>query len=193
MTRRGFTLLEILVAVSLFTVAIFIIIVTLFSISNAQKKALAIQNVQDNMRFAFEAMTKEIRTGKIFHCGTGTPLTNPANCQFPNPGASLSFLNTAGETVTYQRQGNQLVKSTTGTLPCDEPLGPVQDCLKITSPQLVNITRLNFYVDGSVGGDNKQAIATIVMEGEVIGPPGVGTTNINLQTTVSKRGLIDQP
>ena len=194
--NTGFTLLEMLVAVAVFTIAIFIIMVGVFSVVNAQRKAVAVQNAQDNLRFAFESMAKEIRTGKSFHCGTSLPLTDPSTCDFPNGGTSFSFQNSSGQTVTYQVILNQLVKSSDGRLPCTfpDPDNPDTDnCQKVTALELVNINRLSFYVTGSLVGDGAQSRATIVFEGEVLDPKGIGTARIDLQTTISKRGLIDQP
>ena len=196
MKNRGFTLLEMLVAVGLFTVALFIIMVTLFSVTNAQKKAAALQNAQDNLRFAFEAMTKEIRTGRSFHCGASGALTQAQNCNFPNGSDSFSFRNGAGQTVTYQVILNQLVKSSDGNLPCTVPDSQnpaLINCQKITAPEVVIVDRIAFYVSGALAGDDLQSMATIVLEGQVLDPRGIGTAQINLQATVSKRGLVDQP
>src|SRR3989344_3339435 len=90
---KGFTLLEMLIALAIFTIAVFIAVSTLFSITNVQKKIIAKQSAEDNLRFAFESMAKEIRTGKIFHCGTSGTLTSPQNCPFPSGGNSFTFKN----------------------------------------------------------------------------------------------------
>lgn len=193
MTNRGFTLLEILVSLAVFSLAIAIILTVLFSVTDAQKKSLALQNAQDNLRFAFEAMTKEIRTGKRFHCGASGDLTQPQNCAYPNGDNSFSFRNSVGQTVTYQVISNQLVKSSNGTIPCDPDPNDLVDCQKITAKDLILVDKMVFYVDGAFGSDNKQSRVLIVLEGQVLDPKNVGTARINLQTTVSKRGLIDQP
>ncbi|MBI2023791.1 type II secretion system protein [Candidatus Giovannonibacteria bacterium] len=191
--RRGFTLLEILISLGVFSIAVFIILTVLFSVSDAQKKTIAVQNAQDNLRYAFEAMTKEIRTGKVFHCGTGGSLTSPQNCAYPNGESSFTFRNSAGQVVTYQVISNQLVKSSNGTIPCDPDPNDVTDCQKITAIDLVLIDKMVFYADGTLGSDSAQSRVTIVLDGEVQDPRNIGTAKINLQTTVSKRGLIDQP
>ena len=118
--KRGFLLLEMLVSIGLFSIAVTIIMTSLFSIINAQKKSVDIQTAQDNLRFAFDAMTREIRTGKNFHCGVGGTLTSPQNCDFPYPNGetSFTFQNSAGQTVSYGINNNQLVKASDGKLPC---------------------------------------------------------------------------
>jgi len=89
--EAGFTLLEMLVSLAVFSVALLIIMVTLFSVFNAQRKAIAIQNAQDNLRFAFEHMTKEIRVGRVFHCGISGTLTQPQDCPNGSTPSSFSF------------------------------------------------------------------------------------------------------
>ncbi len=197
--KRGFTLIEMLVSVGLFSVAITIIMTSLFSITAAQRKAIAVQNAQDNLRFAFEAMTKDIRTGRYYYCGstvTDIPPTNTStkDCPFGvNGGNSFSYQSSVGQTVTYQIWNNQLVRSSDGTQPCVPDPNIISDCQKITSPNVVIVDNIAFYVSGSGGFDNAQSFTTIVLEGKVIDPRDQTTTKINLQTSVSRRGLTDQP
>ncbi|OGF69489.1 hypothetical protein A3H65_01340 [Candidatus Giovannonibacteria bacterium RIFCSPLOWO2_02_FULL_45_14] len=192
---KGFTLLEMLIALAIFTIAVFVVLTALFSIANVQKKVIAKQSAEDNLRFAFESMTKEIRTGKIFHCLTSGTLTLPQDCDFPSGGNSFTFKNNpAGQTVTYQVVNQQLVKSSNGTLPCTPDPNDYIDCQKLTSPDLVIVNKVNFYVSGTEGGDGAQSMATIVLEGQVFDPVhNIATAKLNLQTTVSKRGILDRP
>src|SRR3990167_8333744 len=98
---KVFTLLEMLIALTIFTIAVFIAVSTLFSITNVQKKIIAKQSAEDNLRFAFESMTKEIRTGKIFHCGISGTRPSPQNCSFPSGGNFFTLKNSpAGQTGT---------------------------------------------------------------------------------------------
>ncbi|OGF93944.1 hypothetical protein A2Y47_00225 [Candidatus Giovannonibacteria bacterium RIFCSPLOWO2_12_43_8] len=195
---KGFTLLEMLIALAIFTIAVFIAVSTLFSITNVQKKIIAKQSAEDNLRFAFESMAKEIRTGKIFHCGTSGTLTSPQNCPFPSGGNSFTFKNSpAGQTVTYQvwtdpiSGAKQLVKSSDGNLPCTN--SSYINCQKLTSPDFVIVNKVNFYVSGATANDGAQSLATIVLDGQVLDPKNIGTAKLVLQTTISKRGLLDQP
>src|SRR3990167_9895129 len=64
--RRGFTLLEMFVALGVFSVIMVIAFGIAISMNNAQFKASRIQIVQDDLRFALESMTKEMRTGTNF-------------------------------------------------------------------------------------------------------------------------------
>ncbi|MDP3784960.1 MAG: type II secretion system protein [bacterium] len=170
--KRGFTLLEMIVSLGVFSIAILISLSSIFSISDAQKKAVALQNALDNLRFAIEAASKEIRTGSSFHCGSDISLT-PQDC---GGGAAFTFLNADGETVSYYQDQSQLLKKVGAALP--------QSITAVT----VKIERLVFYVSGAPSGDGRQPRVTIVIEGKV-SPTSRTETTLQLETTVSQRKL----
>jgi prepilin-type N-terminal cleavage/methylation domain-containing protein len=62
--ENGFSLIELLVSVAIFSVLIVIIMSIFQSSIKAQHNATAAQNVQESMRFALELMSKEIRSAK---------------------------------------------------------------------------------------------------------------------------------
>src|SRR3989344_6257155 len=95
---KGFTLLEVIVSLGVFTIAILISLGTIFSITDAQKKAVAFQNTLDNIRFGLESMSKEMRTGYSFHCGLDIS-TEPLDC---SGGGGITFINALGDIVTYR-------------------------------------------------------------------------------------------
>ncbi len=65
---RGFTLIEMLVAVALFTVVMLIATATIFSIIGGNRKAQAINAVSNNLNFAIESMVRDIKTGYGYTC-----------------------------------------------------------------------------------------------------------------------------
>lgn len=66
--KSGFTLLEMIVAVGVFAALASLSIGSLLMLTGAQKKAASLQSVQDNLRFALEAMSKDIRFGDQYYC-----------------------------------------------------------------------------------------------------------------------------
>jgi prepilin-type N-terminal cleavage/methylation domain-containing protein len=75
----GFTLLEMIVSLGVFSAAILIILGAILSINDAQKKMINIQAVEDNLRFALDTMSREIRTGSVYNCeGGGSASDCPA-------------------------------------------------------------------------------------------------------------------
>ncbi len=61
--KRGFTLLEMVISIGLFSVLVIASIGITLGVSNAQLKAASLQVIQDNIRFSIELITKELRTG----------------------------------------------------------------------------------------------------------------------------------
>lgn len=62
----GFTLMEMVVALGIFSSIMLMSIGALVSVQSAQIRSSDAQVVQDNIRFALELMTKEIRQGKEY-------------------------------------------------------------------------------------------------------------------------------
>lgn len=66
--RRGFTLIEMLVAVALFAVVMLVSTAVIFSIIGGNKKAQGINAVSNNLNFAVESMVRDIKTGYGYSC-----------------------------------------------------------------------------------------------------------------------------
>src|SRR3989344_6611106 len=66
---RGFTLVEMIVAVGLFAVVMLICVTALLSLVDANKKAQALQSVMNNLNVAVDGMVRSVRMGTDYHCG----------------------------------------------------------------------------------------------------------------------------
>jgi len=60
----GFSLIEIMVSMAVFAILLLSVLSIAQSVSKGQKSAIASQNTQESLRFAFEVMSKEIRSAK---------------------------------------------------------------------------------------------------------------------------------
>lgn len=187
--QRGFTLIEMIVAIGVFAMAMLISVGAILSISAAQKRAIAIQNVQDNIRFALETMVKETRLGSKFRCSAviddletilnyANPLPSQArDCS--NGGIALIFLNARGEVVSYQIRNGQTIERWSDA--------PDNVFYPITSTN-VTINELWFYVLGAeTAGDERQPRIIITARGSVNVKGQI--INVDLQTMVSQRLL----
>ena len=74
--QRGFTLVEILVALMIFSIVVVVALAALIKIIDANKKSQTIQNAVVNMSFTMESMTREIRTGSTLYCVVLAPNTD---------------------------------------------------------------------------------------------------------------------
>jgi type II secretory pathway pseudopilin PulG len=156
----GFTLLELIVATGIFGLVVSMIFsIFVLAVIN-QRRILAIKNVEDNVRFALEAMAREARTGMNFSGG----------------GNSLIFTNARGQSVIYRLDNNVIEKSADGG----------GTFAAVTGPE-VKVDYLNFYLSGQAPGDGFQPRITIAVG--VSSTVGNQTGNLKIQTTVSERFL----
>lgn len=186
--KKGFTLVESLVAVGLFSILVAVAWGGFVNALRTQREVTAMISAQSNAGLALEQMAREIRTGYLF-ChdpGSSVPnLTCASSCTVEANGAwkcdnTLDFFNAASEEVTYRLQGGALQRAAGGS-------GSFQS---ITSDN-VNIQYLSFYLQGQLEGDHWNPRITISLE---VSPSSTylspGFNNIlNLETTVSARAI----
>jgi len=174
--NKGFTLLEILVAATLFAVAVGAISSLFVTSLRGQRNIIAQQNLVDNMRFALEHMARQIRMAQR---DEGVCASVDDNAFYSTGGSSLSFKDFEGDCVTYRKESGSTkieVDSGSGTF------------LDMTSDD-IKINVLDFSVQGSIDTDGEQPRVTIFIESEAAGGPSGTPQSIRLQTTVSARNL----
>jgi len=179
---EGFTLLEMLVAVSLFVTAATMSLGTILSVSDAQQKILTLRITQDSLGYVFDTMGKEIRTGTSYHCGAGVDdfSATPQDCASGGP--SFTFLSGAS-TVTYQIRAGRMERVFMGGTP--------SQAISVLTPSGITITNFKFYVWGSPpasSGDIYQPRVLIIVQGTA-GVKERTKSSINIQTMISQRAL----
>lgn len=190
--KRGFTLIELLVSVAIFTVVMVIALGALLSISSADRKAETLKSVMSNLNFALDSMSRSIRTGVNYHCGSGgsTYPVVPLDCSGGTPANYLVFQAVNGDTVTYSLEANKANCGENAAGGCIkrriiEEGGADSGFLQVTAPE-VNVSRLDFYVLGAPTGDDIQPKVTIVVSGSVQVSASQNSA-FNLQTSVTQR------
>jgi prepilin-type N-terminal cleavage/methylation domain-containing protein len=167
---RGYTLIELIIAVGLFAVVMtlasgaYIIMIDLTR--QAQNKATGI----DNLSFALETMTRNIRTGTNYNCGGLGDCVSGAS--------SFSFTDSNGVDVTYRLSGTTIQQNKGGT----------QSIL--TEPSVV-VSSFMFYVSGTVplsAGNYSQPHVTIIVSGSVSSGPGKALQSFSVETGATMRG-----
>ncbi len=167
--RRGFTLVELLVAIALFSVGVTIAVGGFVNALKTQRQNSALLSANSNMSLALEQMNREVRTGFDF-CVNGQTCTSN----------ELAFKNAAGEVVTYRKGGGV----SDGGIERRVGGGAFA---RITADN-VNIRYLTFRPIGNAVGDNVQPRIVINL-GVSARERGVDESVIHLQTTVSPRTL----
>ncbi len=191
-TQRAFTLVEMLVAVAIFSIVMMIGVGALLSLIAANKRAEAINSVMNNLNFAVESMSRTIRVGTAYHCETSaTPPGNPAMLSDPQDCASgggllLGFEKSGGDRsnvsdqMAFRLNGTQLERSTDAGA----------TWVAITAPE-VQIDSFQFYVVGSQSastGNTLQPRVLITIHGTADIPNSAPTT-FALQAAVTQRLL----
>lgn len=160
--QKGFTLIELMVATSLFVAVVLFTMGSLFDLLDKTKNSRALRFAMDNVNFAMESMTRSIRMGTNFVCRSSgsvpTELELKENC---SEGTLISFV---PQNKDY-RVSYKLSSRPDETHTLQRCVASV--CVDIVSND-VNIKNLKFVVTGSADGDGMQSKAYIMMKGEVL-------------------------
>ncbi len=68
--NKAFTLIELMVATTLFTIIMLMGVGSLVTSSNSSKSAQRLRTAVDNVNFAMESIARELRTGTSYLCGS---------------------------------------------------------------------------------------------------------------------------
>ena len=169
--KKGFTLVEMVVAIGVFALIMTLAAGAYLVLIAINRQAQAVSTSIDSLAFSLETMTRDIRTGSGYNCGTETG----GNCSSP-PGDTLYFTDNNGRLVSYGLIGGAIVKTIGGTT------GGV-----ITDPA-ITVSALRFYVSGTTRGDAFPPHVTIVITGSISAGPGK-TQTFSIETGATMRGL----
>ena len=70
-TTRGFTLIELMVSLSIFAITIMISVGTLLIMIDSNAKAQALYSATTNLSYVLDSMTREMRMGYNYYCADG--------------------------------------------------------------------------------------------------------------------------
>ena len=192
--NKAFTLVELMVATTLFTVIMLMGVGSLVVSSNSAKASQKLRIAVDNVNFAMESMTRELRMGTYYQCETISVNLSDTSAYKDCPlGVSYGYIIAFNPQQiigipTPTRVSYQLVDRTDGSNTkslqrCEKGVTP---CPEIVSGD-VNITELKFYVKGSDPADKIQPRVEILIKGEVNIKNKNMTKSFTLQTMTSQR------
>lgn len=187
-TQSGFSLIEMIVSLALFSVVMTISVGALLSLIGSNDQLRSEQSVMTNLAFALDSMSREIRTGSYYNCNDSNFAdqeilgTTTRNC---NPGAyGISFVE-GGDSITggssrriayYLDQGKIMRRIGNGT---DQTM----------TADGIYIAELKFWVSGSAtllhGSDVSQPLVTVFIDAR---ESATGQSNY-VQTTITQRSL----
>lgn len=112
--NKGFTLIEMIVALALFTIVITIATGALLSLIGGSSSAQGEQSVMTTMTFALDSMTREIRTGTSYFGTTVANLSSQATWDktiigdSPSGSAAVSFMESGSSITTGASLNNRI-------------------------------------------------------------------------------------
>ncbi len=193
--NKGFTLIEIMVSISIFMIIMLIALGALITFSDTAKKAQALRSAMDNVNFAMENMTRSLRMGTNYICSSSSVFSvsdyastsNHHDCTLAGDGGSAVAFTSALATDQNSRDTGYVVAprndgSNTYVLKqCN-----LNSCVDLVSHD-VDVKVLRFFVNGSNLNDHIQPSVYILMKGTVIvkGVP----TEFSIQTIASQRSV----
>jgi len=166
--ETGVTLLELVVALGLFSVVMLSATQIFNMVMQAQRDAIISQQMQEDMRYLMEIMTKEVRMAQVDKHGTCVD----ANKVYYTNGNYLDFMNIEGQCVRYFEQGGRFMVRRGGTTEA------------VTSDN-VEISNLNFIQFGEVPLEQPRIV--INADIEIGGEGGVPRKTVDFQTSISTR------
>jgi len=175
-SQRGTTLIEVIVSTALFVVIMLSMTQIFKMMLDYQRQAIATQNVQENLKYFFEVISKEMRTAKragggCDHLPAGDRFRVVANTPY---GDILYLKNYHGECVTYYlANDNGVIRF---RVERDNDSGYL-------SPSKIEISDLNFIVSEEA---DKQAFITVNMGAHSVGREA-DYSQMYLQTTITSR------
>ena len=181
--NKGFTLVEVIVSVSLFSIILIIVLGFFGYAIKGQQKAFSSQEISDQIGYAIEYMGRSIRMAKKDTNGFCIA-TAGANYENPYAVPSIRFLNYEGLCQEFYLENDQLKmkKSSDGTW------GNFKPPVDLTSSTL-KINSAKFNIIGDVIGDKTQPRITIFLDIEKKSVKQEFNAIIKTQTTISERNL----
>lgn len=185
--QKAFTLIELMVSITLFSVVILIAIGALMMVIDSSHQAKTIKSVINNLHIVVEGMSREIRMGYDYTCSAdseGDIVTEEeGGTDCPNGDNKIGF-------HTKENNGWALYKLEGGAIERYLNEGVNRDdggFLRITD-ESIKVENLTFTVVGTDPGDNIQPRVLINITGEAKITEDF-KTKFSIQTTVSQRNL----
>lgn len=200
--NNGYTIVETMVAVSLFVVITTAGMGTLLSANSLYQKSQNMRSIMDNLNFVMEDMSRNLRTGYSYRCITDEGDLDLPDVAMPKSGEDcwgVAFeyaygdatdqdgdpIDNSDQWVYYMDNGGQIFKSTQGPY-------TQSNFIQVTPEEVVvDVGASTFSVLGAEapsGSDRQQPFVIIKLVGEINYKNTV--TPFSLQTSVSQR-LID--
>lgn len=171
-SQRGYTLIELIVSVGIFSIVMLLASGAYLSLISYTREARAVSTVMTSLSYGIDQMSREIRTGTDYQCGTG----GCANA------SSITVTNDQGHTVSYLLADGAIARCV------DESVCTAAIAVPLTDPS-IDVTSLVFNVKGNTSSsDGVQPYVTMTVRGEAA-VAGESPVPFSIETSASQRTL----
>ncbi|MFH1428478.1 MAG: prepilin-type N-terminal cleavage/methylation domain-containing protein [Candidatus Margulisiibacteriota bacterium] len=177
--NRGISLMELVVSITLFTVIMLASTQIFKMVLDGQRGAIAAQNLQENMRYIMEKISKEIRMAQPSDAACGGDTDNKV-FNTADDDHELYFKNNNDECINYYLENNRL------KIIVDDGVGAIADFI---TPNKIEVSNLKFYIVDdliSAVSHDVQPYVTMMMDVEAKGL-AIHEQKMKIQMTVSLR------
>jgi len=172
--QKGFTIIELLVTLTIFSIIIGAAIGIFISALKGQRKALATQEILNQSSYTLEYIGRAIRMAK--KDSTSICISPGSNYELTRSGKGIKFRNYQGICQEFFLEGGQLKQSKGGVIE------------NLTSNNL-EATSFYPYLIGESEADNLQPRVVISLYIKSKGQKPEEKTELKIQTTISQRNL----
>ena len=183
-SKRGFSLIELMVSVALFSVVMIISIGALLALADANRKAQALQSVMNNLNTAIDGMVRSVRMGSKYHCGNVGTYETARSC--PNGDTLIAFENFYGDPNVATDQWVYWYDSTAKRMYKSQNSGTTQFALTAAE---VQIDEAKFFVVGAENTNVVQPKVVIVLRGTAGAGNNKTKTSFSVQSTAVQRAI----
>jgi len=174
--NKGFTLIELMTSLTLFMVVMTIAMGSVLGIFDSNRKTQSESTTMNNLDLAIETMSRQIRFGTSYHCGSAGDPSTPQNC--PSGDNYFAFTDSDGVLEQYRLNGTQIERYTAAS----------PQWIAVTAPEL-DIENLNFYVLGATPPPDQHQPKVVITVRGYSGAAAKTRTDFSLQTLVSERRI----
>lgn len=201
---RGFSLIETLVSVSLFTFVCLLAISTLISTYKINTRLKATRNVYDNLNLVLEDLLRESKQGSGYYCLAATDISAGSvnigdysltrDCALTDAGVGVVFQPQGYDLLKrvayfYQSSTKQIVKETFYINPSYHRTSSGDDSTENLTTDNISIENFNFIVSGTAKystGNLKQPLIKLIVSGKTKIAPVV---SFSVESASSQRTL----
>ena len=200
MKTKGFTLIEIIVSLAIFSVVAVIAIGALVRVTSANRQAQAIQSGVNNISFILDAMSREMRVGSGFTCYSGSSLLDvnnhvtggsPCTGMSQGPDTLITFTTSDGLLYAYllSTPGYESTGATTTIYEGQQDIGSALGTPPYANLSFYPVTDPSVAITGyKVGVLNSSAYNSLFIR--LIGHVGIKISDqsaFDVETTISDR------